>query len=139
MANVRLTMRKIREVLRLHFECDRNQREIADAVGASTTTVWHYLRRTRLAGLSRPLPHTTGRSFKVFRKRMSGPAGLHPAIRGRLRMFSQTPLATLGVAASQTGLPDRSKQRSQRHRFADMCVEAGLQCFRHVFPTPKTG
>ncbi|MGF6604283.1 hypothetical protein P3T23_009038, partial [Paraburkholderia sp. GAS448] len=25
MANVRLTMRKIREVLRLHFECDRNQ------------------------------------------------------------------------------------------------------------------
>jgi DNA-directed RNA polymerase specialized sigma subunit len=33
MANVRLTMRKIREVLRLHFECDRNQREIADAVG----------------------------------------------------------------------------------------------------------
>ena len=49
-------MRKIREVLRLHFECDRNQREIADAVGASTTTVWHYLRRTRLAGLSWPLP-----------------------------------------------------------------------------------
>jgi DNA-directed RNA polymerase specialized sigma subunit len=39
MANVRLTMRKIREVLRLHFECDRNQREIADAVGTSTTTV----------------------------------------------------------------------------------------------------
>ena len=56
MANVRLTMRKIREVLRLHFECDRNQREIADAVGSSTTTVWHYLRRTRLAGLSWPLP-----------------------------------------------------------------------------------
>src|SRR5271168_5192905 len=56
MANVRLTMRKIREVLRLHFECDRNQREIADAVGASTTTVWQYLRRTRLAGLSWPLP-----------------------------------------------------------------------------------
>ena len=56
MANVRLTMRKIREVLRLHFECDRNQREIADAVGASTTTVWHYLRRMRLAGLSWPLP-----------------------------------------------------------------------------------
>ncbi|MDH6148420.1 transposase [Paraburkholderia sp. WSM4179] len=56
MANVRLTMRKIREVLRLHFECDRNQREIADAVGASTTTVWHYLRRTRLAGLGWPLP-----------------------------------------------------------------------------------
>ncbi|KVW86367.1 hypothetical protein WK99_18320 [Burkholderia ubonensis] len=49
-------MRKIREVLRLHFECGRNQREIAEAVGTSTTTVWQYLRRTRLVGLSWPLP-----------------------------------------------------------------------------------
>jgi hypothetical protein len=56
MANTRLTMRKIREVLRLHFECDRNQREIADAVGTSTTSVWLYLRRMKLAGLSYPLP-----------------------------------------------------------------------------------
>jgi predicted DNA-binding protein (UPF0251 family) len=47
MANVRLTMRKIREVLWLHFECDRDQRESAEAVGTSTTTVWHYLRGWR--------------------------------------------------------------------------------------------
>jgi hypothetical protein len=55
MANVRLTMRKIREVLRLHFECDRNQREIADAVGTRQRR-WHYLRRTRLAGWLMPPP-----------------------------------------------------------------------------------
>ncbi|PTB24597.1 hypothetical protein C9I56_33105, partial [Paraburkholderia caribensis] len=49
-------MRKIREVLRLHFECDRSHREIAQAMGTSTSTVWQYLRRARLAGLSWPLP-----------------------------------------------------------------------------------
>jgi hypothetical protein len=37
MANIRLTMRKIREVLRLHFECDRTHREIAQAIGTSTS------------------------------------------------------------------------------------------------------
>jgi hypothetical protein len=56
MANVRLTLLKIREVLQLYFECDRNQREITDVVGSSTTTMWQYLRRARLAGLSWPLP-----------------------------------------------------------------------------------
>ena len=49
-------MRKIREVLRLHFECDRSHREIAQAMGTSTSTVWQYLRRVRLAGLNWPLP-----------------------------------------------------------------------------------
>jgi len=56
MANIRLTMRKIREVLRLHFECDRTHREIAQAIGTSTATVWQYLHRAKLAGLDWPLP-----------------------------------------------------------------------------------
>lgn len=56
MANIGLTMRAVTELLRLYFERDRNQREIADAASASTTTVWEYLRPTRLAGLSWPLP-----------------------------------------------------------------------------------
>ncbi|OUL84085.1 hypothetical protein CA602_20655 [Paraburkholderia hospita] len=55
MANIRLTMRKIREVLRLHFECDRTHREIAQAIGTSTATVWQYLHRAKLAGLDWPL------------------------------------------------------------------------------------
>ncbi|CCD38536.1 unnamed protein product [Candidatus Paraburkholderia kirkii UZHbot1] len=49
-------MRKIREVLRLHFECDRTHREIAQAIGTSTSTVWQYLHRVKLAGLEWPLP-----------------------------------------------------------------------------------
>ena len=48
-------MRKIEEVLRLHFECGRSNREIARAVRASPTTVADYLRRAHLAGLTWPL------------------------------------------------------------------------------------
>lgn len=52
----RLSMRKIAEVLRLHHECGRSQREIAVAVGASPTTVGEYLRRAKSAGIGYPLP-----------------------------------------------------------------------------------
>jgi transposase len=51
-------MRKIREVLRLHFESGFNHREIARALGASPTTVGQYVRRMQRAGLSYPLPTT---------------------------------------------------------------------------------
>jgi hypothetical protein len=56
MANNRLSMRKITEALRLHFECGRTQREISRAIGASPTTVGEYLRRAKAAGLNYPLP-----------------------------------------------------------------------------------
>ena len=56
MANNRLSMRKITETLRLHYECSRSNREISRAIGASPTTVCDYLRRAKAAGLSYPLP-----------------------------------------------------------------------------------
>jgi len=56
MANNRLSMRKITEALRLHFEHDRTNREIALAIGTSPTTVGQYLRRAREAGIGYPLP-----------------------------------------------------------------------------------
>lgn len=49
-------MRKIAEVLRLHFECGRSRREIALVVNASPTTVGQYLSRAQLPGLTYPLP-----------------------------------------------------------------------------------
>ncbi len=55
MAYTRLSRRKIEEVLRLHHECGRSNRAIAEAVPASPTTVGDYLRRARLAGLTWPL------------------------------------------------------------------------------------
>ena len=49
-------MRKITETLRLHFEHDRTNREIAQAIGISPTTVGQYLRRAREVGMTYPLP-----------------------------------------------------------------------------------
>lgn len=49
-------MRKIEEVLRLHHAGRRSNREIAQAVRVSPTTVADYLRRARQADLGWPLP-----------------------------------------------------------------------------------
>jgi transposase len=49
-------MRKIREVLKLHHSCNRNQHQIAQACGIARSTVADYLCRAEAAGLSWPLP-----------------------------------------------------------------------------------
>ena len=52
MSNTRLSMRQIKEVLRLRFVCERSQHEIAATIGASRSTVWEYLDRVRRAQLN---------------------------------------------------------------------------------------
>ena len=52
MANRRLPMRKIKEVLRLRFACNLSEREIAGSCQISRTTVTEYLRRATLSGLN---------------------------------------------------------------------------------------
>ena len=52
MANRRLPMRKIKEVLRLRFECNISEREIARSCQISRTTVTDYLRRAAISGLN---------------------------------------------------------------------------------------
>ena len=56
MTNKRLSIRKIHEVLRLHFEHGRSKREIPRLINVSPTTVSDYVARAKLAGLSSPLP-----------------------------------------------------------------------------------
>lgn len=56
MANSRLSMRKIVEVLRLYHESGRSHREIARLVSASPTTVGEILRRAKQCGVTYPLP-----------------------------------------------------------------------------------
>lgn len=58
MANKRLPMRKIREVLRLHHDCHLSQRAIRDACGLARSTVIEYIWRAKQARLSWPLPET---------------------------------------------------------------------------------
>lgn len=48
----RLSMRKIREVLRLRFECGRSYTEIAASAAIGETTVHDYLRRARAASFT---------------------------------------------------------------------------------------
>ena len=56
MAQERLTVRKIYEVLRLKWECRLSNRAIAQSCRISHSTVGEYLERARAAGLSWPLP-----------------------------------------------------------------------------------
>ena len=58
MAQARLSVRKIREVLRLKAEARLSDREIAAAIGSARSTVQECLRRARAAGLAWPLPAT---------------------------------------------------------------------------------
>ena len=52
----RMSMRKINEVLRLHFELKLRQREIARACSISQGAVHNYLKKAAAAGITWPLP-----------------------------------------------------------------------------------
>ena len=67
-AQRRLSMRSVHEVLCLKYKLDRSHREIAAVVGSSLGTVSSYLSRAEAAGLSRPLPE------KMDDDARSGPA-----------------------------------------------------------------
>ena len=58
----RLSMRKIKEVLRLKFDRGLSNRQIASACGISRPTVSEYLQRFTVAGLSWPLPDEVSES-----------------------------------------------------------------------------
>lgn len=65
-------MRKIVDVLRLHFESGHTQREIGRSLNCSPTTVGEILRRAKLAELSWPLP--AGESEVALEARLYPPA-----------------------------------------------------------------
>lgn len=49
-------MRKIREILRLKWDCGLSQRQIAESCGIARPTVTEYLQRAEAAGVTWPLP-----------------------------------------------------------------------------------
>ena len=59
MPRKRLSMRKIREVLRLKYYCNCSIREISGSCGIGRGTVGDYLHRAKAAGLSWPLNLST--------------------------------------------------------------------------------
>ena len=56
MPGKRVSMRKIREVLRLKWGVGVDERQIASSCRISRSTLWEYIRRAKSAGLSWPLP-----------------------------------------------------------------------------------
>ncbi len=56
MPRKRLSMRKIREILRLKYSCDCSIREISNSCGIGRSTVSDYLHRAKASGLGWPLP-----------------------------------------------------------------------------------
>ncbi len=60
MPGKRISMRKIREVLRLKYDLHRSNREIGLSCGIGSSTVGDYLQRTKNVGLRWPLPEDLG-------------------------------------------------------------------------------
>ncbi len=52
----RLSMRKIREILRLYFECNLSYRAINRSVNASLSRFFYYVKIFKSKGLTWPLP-----------------------------------------------------------------------------------
>lgn len=72
MAYTRLSMRKIREVLRLFFAASLSIRAIARSLQVSPATVGDYIRRAEVAGLTWPLPE--GLDDAALERRLFPPA-----------------------------------------------------------------
>jgi transposase len=78
MAKTRLSMRKIKEVLRLKHEAGRSHREIAASCGIAQSTVAEYLERARRAGIGWPVPETlsdTALEQQLFQSAGRPPSG----------------------------------------------------------------
>ena len=88
----RLSMRQIREVLRLRFASKLPQRAIAKSLGLSQGTVSRYLSRARAAGLTWPLPEDLDDDERLEALLFPPPAG--PPGRS-------APDARLGLGASR--------------------------------------
>ncbi len=75
MPGERLSMRKVREVLRLRHACGASVRTIARSVGLGHTTVAEYLRRTSVIGITWPVPAEVDDA--ELERRLFAPAGFN--------------------------------------------------------------
>ncbi len=75
----RLSMRQVREVLRLKWACGLSDRKIAHSLHISRPTVAEYVRRAQAAGLAWPLPDAL--DDVALERRLFPPAANTPAVR----------------------------------------------------------
>ena len=74
MAQKRLTMRQIHEILRLKYQNQLSVREIARSCGLAVSTVGDYIKRAKAAGLTWPLPE--GITQEELTKQLFGSGGM---------------------------------------------------------------
>jgi len=83
MPNRRLSMRKLREIVRLKHEMGLKPRQIARSCGISPTTLYGYLKRLEAAGIGWPLPPDWDEEWLE--------AALFPVEQARKRSAAQLP------------------------------------------------
>ena len=75
MAKMRVSMRKIREVLRLRHELGLSVRQVREATGVGKTAVSEYVSRAKVIGITWPIPGEI--SDAELERRLFTPAGFH--------------------------------------------------------------
>ena len=76
-------MRKIREILRLRYECRLSIRQISASARVSTGAVTKYLRQFEKSGLSWPLPEELDDSTLINRLSPEAARRQHKELRGQ--------------------------------------------------------
>src|ERR1700733_8411108 len=75
MARMRMSMRKIRELLRLTHELGLSVREVREATGVGKTAVSEYVRRAKVVGITWPIvPEISDAALEGL---LFTPAGFH--------------------------------------------------------------
>jgi len=82
MAGTRMSMRKIREVLRLTHELGLTVRQVREATGVGKTAVSEYVSRAKVVGITWPIPPEI--SDAELERRLFTPAGFHEGSTKRL-------------------------------------------------------
>src|SRR5260370_36789090 len=72
----RLSMRKVREVLRLKYACGASARVIAQSVGIGRTAVAEYIRRASVIGITWSIPAELDDT--ALERKLFAPAGYNP-------------------------------------------------------------
>src|SRR5207244_4784078 len=72
----RLSMRKVREVLRLKYACRASERVIARSMGIGRTAVAEYIRRAAVIGITWPIPAELDDT--ALERKLFAPAGFNP-------------------------------------------------------------
>jgi len=120
MAAERLSMRKIREILRLYYELKLGKKQIARACAVSPSTVVEYVRRVASAGLRWPLPDELD---ETSIKALLFPTGTHQRPTERpLPVMSEIrrELQTKGVTLQLLWL-EYKQQYSDGYQYSQFC------------------